>query len=175
VVSPLYLISIIKANKNPGFLYYSATSLSIFISPLPGILLLWIRPEFFKYYNLAFAIPSIIYGTIVFPLWAKGGYTLNVQHIMVIQNYAYLNAIKDKIFRLGLKWAPTGDKKAHKSHKYRNMRILAWIWWIVVLGGLISATVYRVRHGLKWYNTIPLLILNAYNLYLSHPFLLWSG
>ena len=64
-----------------GFFYYSAVSLGIFISPIPGILLLWFRPEWFKYYNLAFAIPSIVYGLLVFRLWAKASYGMNVQHI----------------------------------------------------------------------------------------------
>jgi hypothetical protein len=158
-----------------GFLYYSATALSIFVSPIPGILLLWVRPELFRYYNLAFAIPSILYGTILFPLWSKGTYGFNVQHIMVIQNYAYLNAIKDKIIRIPLLWAPTGDKKAHKSNKYRNMRIVAWVWWFFVFGGLISAVTWRTIHGFPWYNALPLILLNAYNFYLSHPFLMWSG
>jgi hypothetical protein len=93
---------------------------------------------------------------------------------MVIQNYAYLNALKDKIIHIPLLWAPSGDKKAHTSQKYRNMKILAWIWWILVLGGLISAVTWRVIDGLHWYNTLPLILLNAYNLYLSLPFLLWN-
>jgi len=55
-----------------GMMYYSAVSLSIFISPIPGILLLWIRPAMFKYYNLAFALPSVLYGLFLFRAWAKG-------------------------------------------------------------------------------------------------------
>lgn len=140
-----------------------------------GILLLWIRPDLFKYFNLAFAIPSILYGAVLFPLWAKADYGFNVQHIMVIQNYAYLNALKDKIMGTALQWVPTGDAKAHKSNKYRNMRILAWIWWFMVLGGMISAVVWRLVHGFEWYNCLPLILLNAYNFYLAHPFLFWSG
>jgi hypothetical protein len=158
-----------------GFLYYSAVCVSIFISPLPGILLLWVRPELFKYYNLAFAIPSVLYGAIVFPLWAKGRYGFNVQHIMVIQSYAYLNAIKDKLFGKALLWVPSGDSKAHKSHKYRNMRIFACIWWFLVLGGMVTVVTWRLVHGFTWYHTIPLLLLNSYNLYLAHPFLLHCG
>ena len=142
---------------------------------MAGILLLWIRPDLFKYFNLAFAIPSILYGAVLFPLWAKADYGFNVQHIMVIQNYAYLNALKDKIMGTALQWIPTGDVKAHKSNKYRNMRILAWIWWFMVLGGMISAVVWRLVHDFEWYNCLPLILLNAYNLYLAHPFLFWSG
>ncbi|KAJ9131369.1 Cellulose synthase catalytic subunit [Pleurostoma richardsiae] len=154
-----------------GFFYYSAVSLGIFISPIPGILLLWFRPEWFKYYNLAFAIPSIVYGLLVFRLWAKASYGMNVQHIMHIQSYAYLTAIKDRLFGIELMWAASGDAKAHKSHKYRNMRILCWMWTCVVLGGMVSAVTYRILKGLEWYQTLPLIILNLYNLYVAHRFL----
>lgn len=155
-----------------GFLYYSAVSLGIFISPIPGILLLWFRPEWFKYYNLAFAIPSIVYGLIVFRFWAKASYTMNVQHVMLIQSYAYLTAIKDRLFGIELMWAASGDAKAHKSNKYRNMRILCWIWTILCTGGMISAVTWRLTHGFEWYNPIPLIVLNVYNLYVAHRFLL---
>ncbi|KAF2806686.1 uncharacterized protein BDZ99DRAFT_510405 [Mytilinidion resinicola] len=155
-----------------GFMYYSAVALSIFVSSIPGILLLWFRPIYFKYYNLAFAVPSIAYGLIVFHFWAKASFGFNVQHIMVIQSYAYLTAIKDKIFGKTLQWVPTGDARAHKSNKYRNMRILCWMWTLTVLGALVGAVTYRVGFkGMVWYNTLPLIILNVYNVYLAHPFL----
>ncbi|KAG7291071.1 hypothetical protein NEMBOFW57_001081 [Staphylotrichum longicolle] len=157
-----------------GLLYYSAVSLGIFISPIPGTLLLFFRPEWFKYYNLAFAIPSIIYGSLLFRFWAKAKYGFNVQHVMVVQSYAYLTAIKDRLFGIELLWAASGDKKAHKSNKYRNMRILCWLWTIVSVGGVVAAVTYRVVTGFPWYHTIPLLVLNAYNVYITHYFLLCS-
>jgi hypothetical protein len=158
-----------------GFFYYSAVAVSIFLSPIPGILLLWIRPELFRYYNIAFAIPSVLYGVILFPLWAKGRYGFNVQHIMVIQSYAYLNALKDRCLGQALLWAPSGDSKAHKSHKYRNMRILCSVWWFLVLGGMITAVTFRVKQGFHWYNALPLILLNTYSFYLAHPFIVYRG
>ncbi|KAJ2898766.1 hypothetical protein MKZ38_003676 [Zalerion maritima] len=155
-----------------GLLYYSAVSLNIFLSPIPGILLLWLRPEWFRYWNLAFAIPSIIYGLILFRYWAKAEYGLNVQHIMVVQSYAYLTSIKDRLFGVELLWAASGDKKAHKSNKFRNMRILAWIWALLVFGGMVSAVTWRLAHGFPWYHPLPLIIINVYNLYLANRFLL---
>lgn len=146
-------------------------SLGIFISPIPGILLLWFRPEWFKYYNLAFAIPSLVYGLLVFRFWAKAAYGMNVQHIMLIQSYAYLTAIKDRLFGIELMWAASGDAKAHKSHKYRNMRILCWVWILLVEGGMVSAVTYRLLNGFPWYNPIPLIVLNLYNFYVAHRFM----
>lgn len=148
--------------------------MGIFVSPIPGTLLLLFRPEWFKYYNLAFAIPSIVYGSIIFRFWAKASYGFNVQHAMVIQSYAYLTAIKDRLFGIELLWAASGDKKAHKSNKYRNMRILCGCWTITTLGGMIAAVTYRLLGGFPWYHTIPLIMLSVYNLFITHYFLFAS-
>jgi hypothetical protein len=94
---------------------------------------------------------------------------------MVIQNFAYLNALKDKLIGRELEWVPTGGSKRHTSSKYRNMRIFAWIWWFMVIGGLASAVSWRLIHHFPWYNTLPLIILDSYNLYIAHPFLFYSG
>ncbi|KAH7333127.1 nucleotide-diphospho-sugar transferase [Rhexocercosporidium sp. MPI-PUGE-AT-0058] len=157
-----------------GMMYYSAISISIFINPIPGILLLWVRPEFFKYYNLAFAAPSVVYSLIAFRFWAKAKYGLNVQFIMVIQSYAYLTAIKDRLFGRALAWVPSGDNASHRNNKYRNMRILAWCWIFTYLGALIAALVYRciTDKTFKIYNAIPLIVLDAMNLFFAHRFLL---
>lgn len=156
-----------------GMMYYSAISISIFINPLPGILLLWVRPEFFKYYNLAFAVPSLFYSLFAFRFWAKGGFSLNVQYIMVIQSYAYFTAIKDRIFGRALAWVPTGDNKSHRNTKYRNMRILCWCWHFTFFGALIAAIVYRKMkdQDFKVYNAVPLLALDTMNLFFAHRFL----
>ena len=158
-----------------GMMYYSALSLGIFVTPLPGILLLWVRPEFFKYYNLAFAIPSLIYSLVCFRLWAKASFNLNVQFIMVIQTYAYFTAVKDRLFGRALAWVPTGDAKGHKNHKYRNMRIMACVWFLMVQTALISGVTYRIIHGLEWWNCLPLLFLDTFNLFLAHRFLLCNS
>jgi hypothetical protein len=88
-----------------------------------------VRPDYFKYWNLAFAVPSVVYGIVVMRLWARAAYGFNVQHAMTIQNYAYLTAIKDRICGVELQWAASGDQTVHaRSHKYRNMRLLCIAW-----------------------------------------------
>ncbi|WZH50420.1 uncharacterized protein QYS62_011664 [Fusarium acuminatum] len=154
-----------------GFLYYSAVSLNIFLSPIAGTLLLAFRSEWFKAWNLAFALPSIFYGIVVFKVWTKASYGFNVQHVMVIMSYAYLTAIKDRIFNIELLWAASGDSKAHKSNKYRDMRILCWLWTITVTGAMIGVVVWRLLTGFTWYHTLPLMIINLYNFYITHRFL----
>lgn len=140
-----------------------------------GILMLWIRPDYVRYYNLAFAIPSILYSIIVLRCWAKASYGFSVQYVMVIQAYAYLMAIKDRLLGQALAWVPSGDTKAHKNNKYRNMRILAICWCFTVLSLITAGTIYQCLRGLPFYDCLPLIILNLFNMILSHRFMFWHG
>ncbi|KAF2134972.1 glycosyltransferase family 2 protein [Dothidotthia symphoricarpi CBS 119687] len=158
-----------------GMMYYSAISLSIFLNPLPGLLMIWVRPDYVRYYNLAFAVPSLIYSIIAIRFWAKARYGFNVQFIMYIQSYAYMTAIKDRLFGRALAWVPSGDTKAHKNNKYRNMRLLAWVWTVSSCGALISGVTYQCLQGFKWYDAFPTLLLMAFNLFLAHRFLFCHG
>lgn len=158
-----------------GMMYYSAISLSIFLNPLPGILMIWVRPDYVRYYNLAFAVPSLIYSIIAIRCWAKAQYGFNVQFIMYIQSYAYMTAIKDRLFGRALAWVPSGDTKAHKNNKYRNMRILAWVWTMSSAGALIAGVTYQSLQGFAWYDAFPTALLMTFNIFLAHRFLFCHG
>jgi hypothetical protein len=54
-----------------GLLYYNADALGIFLNPLPGVLLIYARPDLVRYYNWAFTLPSLINTVVVFPLWSR--------------------------------------------------------------------------------------------------------
>ncbi|KAH6898001.1 family 2 glycosyl transferase [Thelonectria olida] len=155
-----------------GFLFYVTLSLNIFINPLPGIFLLALRPDFVRVWNLAFAAPSFFYSLLVIPLWAKCSYSYNVQHVMTVQSFAYLTAIKDRVFNITAPWAVSGDAKAHKTNKYRDARIFCWVWMISVSGSTIGLVVWRIlTHVLRWWDPLPLLIIIAYNLFKTHYFM----
>lgn len=94
---------------------------------------------------------------------------------MVLQAYAYLQALADRIFHTEALWVPSGDTKSHKNNKYRNMRILAWAWLIVYETALISAIAYRVVGGLAFYNVIPIILLDAINVFFAHRFLFFHS
>jgi hypothetical protein len=72
-----------------GMLYYSASALTIFVSPLPGILLIFFNIELLKWYNLAFAGPIIIYGWFVYRVWGRSKHSMCVQLSGVMQQYAH--------------------------------------------------------------------------------------
>ncbi|KAG7007180.1 hypothetical protein G7Y79_00011g030780 [Physcia stellaris] len=157
-----------------GFLYYTTTAMEPLFRIVPAPLILWARPEYFRYYYMFFAIPSLLLEVLAYKLWARGRYTLSVQYARLIQSYAYLHAIWDILAGKKLSWMPSGDGKAHRDHRYRNMRILAWAWEIIHACVLIPACVYRVVQGkTAWYNLLPLMIFVGYNLLCVHRFLLY--
>lgn len=63
-------------------------SLNLIIGPMPGVLLLALRPKRVKVWNIASALPSYIYGLVILPLWAKGNYKFNVQPVLTLQSHA---------------------------------------------------------------------------------------
>ena len=160
-----------------GVMYYLTTAIQPFLGPIPAPLILWSRPELFKYYNLFFAFPNLLLSLIALRIWTRARYTLSVQYVQIIMSYAYLQAIWDTIAGTKSTWVPSGVQasgKDHKNHRYRNMRILAWAWTITHTTLLVTAGAYRVVGGMPWYNLVPVLVIDAFNLLCVHRFLLYQ-
>ncbi|TFK44990.1 nucleotide-diphospho-sugar transferase [Crucibulum laeve] len=165
-----------------GMMYYSAAALMIFLVPLPGLLMLWANPSFVFWYNFCYAFPSLIYSVIIFRLWSRQMYNLNVNYVFAIQQYAYLMAVKDRIFGTTASWVPSGDnsghakgkKKAGGNNKYRNMRILCCVWVWGTTGGMIAGVTLRIVQGYTWYNFLPLLLLDGFTVFTCHKFIFFS-
>ncbi|KAL8828867.1 MAG: hypothetical protein Q9191_002341 [Dirinaria sp. TL-2023a] len=161
-----------------GVMYYITTAIQPFMGPLPAPLILWTRPDLFKYYNLFFAFPNLLLSLIALRIWTRCRHTLSVQYVQILMSYAYLQAILDLM--AGTKsssWVPSGVQaggKAHKNRRYRNMRVLAWGWTITHTSLLVSAGAYRVTGGMPWYNLVPVLVIDAFNLLCLHRFLLYQ-
>ena len=157
-----------------GFLYYITTAVEPGFRNIPAPLILLARPQYFRYYYMFFAVPSLLVEVLAYKLWARGRYTLSVQYARLIQSYAYLHAVWDIIAGKKLSWMPSGDGRAHRNDKYRNMLILAWAWEMIHACVLILACVFRVVQGrTAWYNLPPLLVFAGYNLLCVHRFLLY--
>ena len=91
-------------------------------------------------------------------------------------SFAFLQAIIDLVKVAKLPWIPSGGGgKVHsQNHRYRNMRIVAWGWTIAHNGLLIAAGSYRVARGdLRWFNLIPAMIIDGFNLLCMHRFLVY--
>ncbi|PPR03338.1 hypothetical protein CVT24_012578 [Panaeolus cyanescens] len=165
-----------------GMMYYTAAAIMAFLASLPGLLVLIFKPDLMMWYNFAYALPSLIYSVFVFRLWSRQRYNFNVNFVFVIQQYAYLVAIKDRIFGTTASWIPSGDNKSHVkskkkktgNNKYRNMRILCGLWMGGSAVGLTIGVTFRIIEGYPWYNFLPLILLDAFNLFIAHRFIFFS-
>ncbi|KAF9047517.1 nucleotide-diphospho-sugar transferase [Panaeolus papilionaceus] len=165
-----------------GMMYYTAAAFMAFLASFPGLLMLIFNPGMVMWFNFAYAFPSLIYSIFVFRLWSRQRYNFNVNFVFVIQQYAYLMAIKDRIFGTTASWIPSGDNKSHVkskkkktgNNKYRNMRILCGLWMGGSAVGITIGVTIRIIEGYKWYNFLPLILLDAFNLFIAHRFIFYS-
>lgn len=117
-----------------GMLFYQATALSVFINFIPGLLVLHFYPQNIHWYNMAFSIPSFLFGTIHMRLWNKAPYGFSALRARVVSYHAHFFAIKDKIFGQVLPWVPTGAAvKNNLERRYKRM-VLSVNLGVIALG-----------------------------------------
>ncbi|MCJ1451398.1 hypothetical protein MMC28_001734 [Mycoblastus sanguinarius] len=93
-----------------GFLYYPALVLQAWLIHIPAPLVLWVKPDLFKYYNLFFPFGSIFISVVALRIWARGRYTLSVQYVEIIMSFAFLQAMWDIFRGTRMGWTPTGGR-----------------------------------------------------------------
>lgn len=90
--------------------------------------------------------------------------------------YAHLMALKDHLFGTFAVWVPTGDKAMQKpargstSKKYRNMRILCFLWVYSTTAAVIAGAGWQISRGLHWYDFLPALLFHVYTVFRTFPF-----
>lgn len=106
-----------------GFYDYPSVAIQAFAIHVASPLVLWTRPDLFKYYNFFLALPSIVVGFFAMKIWARGRYTLSAQYVTILVSYAALQAFLDLVRGRSMGWKPTGGRggKAHKNQRYQHM------------------------------------------------------
>ena len=151
-----------------GMMYYSATALAIFTGPLPGLLLIWIRPSAVFWYNVAFAVPSLIFSFFIMKIWAKQPYGFSCQRVRIIQSYSHLFAIKDKIMGSVISWVPTGGGASSKSSSqaYDASVKLMLVWTMMVTFLIVAGSGWFIN-SYPWYHFVPTILLAVFNLFMN--------
>ncbi|KAJ7236601.1 nucleotide-diphospho-sugar transferase [Mycena haematopus] len=163
-----------------GMFFYTSSALLILLNPLPGILMLVLKPSHLVYYNFVFVVPSLIDNIIVFRLWSRQSYNFNCNFVYIIQQYAYMMAIKDKLFGTTALWVSSGDNKSHGgktkggNNKYRNSRLLCAFWVYSCTAATIALSTFRILQGYHWYNYLPMLALDAWTVFITFPFIWYN-
>uniref|UniRef100_UPI003EBEED0B glycosyltransferase family 2 protein n=1 Tax=Streptomyces tabacisoli TaxID=3156398 RepID=UPI003EBEED0B len=110
-----------------GFLYYIHTALFTFAAPVVPLMLLLVLPGKLLVENLHLVLPSILYATIVFPMWHRTPYRLEAWAARMMYGWAHVFAIWDILRRNRVGWRPTGSSGA-RSDKTRRFWIGMWVW-----------------------------------------------
>ncbi|KAL8869773.1 MAG: hypothetical protein Q9174_004018, partial [Haloplaca sp. 1 TL-2023] len=117
-----------------NFLSFIFTTIQVIASPLPLPLILWCRPDWFKYYYIAYAILALLLELLVLRFWFGRKDAASVRSVRLIAGYAYLQGLLDQIF--GHKEGE--EKERDAMRRYRNMRLLACGWTFLHQGLLVG-------------------------------------
>ena len=125
-----------------GMFYYSATALGLFLTPIPGLLMVWFSPQYVYWYNLAFSVPSFLFSIFYMKAWNRTPYGLYTLKARLVSYYAHFFALKDKIFSSVMDWIPTGNASAIKANvrvkKFRRL-LFGWTGGTLLLGYIGAA------------------------------------
>lgn len=137
-----------------GFLYYITTAFSIFLLPLPGILLIWLRPENIRAVNMVFFVPALCFPLFLNFVWSRQGYGWDAMKAQLMANYAHAFAIWDKMRGNVIGWLPTGNSGTQATLLHR-FKLVARGWSLLGFGLALSGFV------MNWPNMemLPILLV----------------
>jgi cellulose synthase/poly-beta-1,6-N-acetylglucosamine synthase-like glycosyltransferase len=152
-----------------GFLYYITTGLAVFVSMLPGPIMMWFFPQAVAPENYLPFIGGPLIWFLILPLVSTGRWRVEVLRAQMLYSFAHSKAIWDTVRGRTAGWVPTGATKAPNpvaTTVIRTIRIVVPFNLLALVSGLVHvsvsfgaqqvwpAAVYAVIYG---YITIPLL------------------
>ncbi len=148
-----------------GMLFYISTGIGIILAPIPTVVMLVFFPEEIHWFNLLFAVPSLLYGTVLMWVWMKTRFTLDVIRIRQVSYFAHLFALIDHLTGRVEEWKPTGGSVS--SNRFQIFKPVAKIFWAASLLLIAGLTIWRISQGLDprdfilvtWFNTFWAVIL----------------
>eukprot|EP00752_Nemacystus_decipiens_P013327 g11801.t1 len=96
-----------------GMLFYLASALFIFLGPTPILLLVWVKADEVLWVYFGFTVPAVVFSMIIIPTWSKQDSifrAMSSHRVRVLQSYAHLFAIKDRLLGTVATWVPSGGK-----------------------------------------------------------------
>lgn len=139
-----------------GMLYYITTALSVVMTAIPSLLVLWFYPHLAHRYSVMFSLPSLLVGTVVMALWSRHKFGLYAIEARILAYWAHLFAIADKLRGSLMPWVPTGN--VQNSARYNWFRGLFTIY-SVGLTVLLAVGAYENRESAE---IIPMLVLTGF-------------
>ena len=127
-----------------GFMYYVHTALFTFVAPVIPIVLLYVFPYRISLANYVLILPSILYNTIIFPLWHRSRYRLDAWTVKMIYGWSHAFAILDILVGRRMGWQPTGGTA--KKSKTRRLWIGMSVWTGATAVLWVGGAAYQMLH-----------------------------
>lgn len=153
-----------------GFMYYISTAVNIFIAPLPGLIMLWVFPQFIFPENTVWLLGALALWYFVLPTMMRGHWRLDVLRVQQLYSFAHAVAILHILTGRTKEWVATGSANTKKTSiaitVTRVMRVTVVLTQLAVWSGIATATAtYGIQHTwamlcfalLSGYIQIPLL------------------
>lgn len=153
-----------------GFLYYISTAVNVFLSPLPGLVMLFGLPQWIMPQNSVWLLGAMVMWFVVVPIMYKSRWRIDVLRIQTLYSFAHAVAIVHVLTGTTREWVPTGAAKKITTplgtQIARVMRITVTVSLLVTWTGLAWATV-RYGFDMLW----AMWILAAIHAYVQVPML----
>jgi len=152
-----------------GMLYYFATALGVFLSPIPGLIMVWFYPKDVFWFNSLYSLPSFLFGFCFMRFWNRTPYGIFTMKTRFVSYYAHVFALWDKLAGSTMPWIPTGmnqeTKKVNKVALARRL-MLGWNCFYFLLG--ITGAVLSMK-GVFDYDFYPYMFVTTvyFSLHLS--------
>lgn len=150
-----------------GMMYYLTTGLSVIFASVPSIYLLLYKPEYIFWFNLIFALPSVILSVFYMKIWQKLPYDLDVLRVRQVSFYAHIYALKDILCNTLEEWKPTGANTSSK--RYDSFCVFYTFMTLAVPIVTIGLIMTRIEQGYDWHNFALLFALTIFNAYIAIP------
>lgn len=150
-----------------GMMYYVATALSVLLTPLPALAVVWFFPENVFWYNYLFSLPSFLFGVAIVAIWGTHRFGAFVLSARQVSYYAHLFAIWEKFKGNIIPWVPTGDAGQVKGSalylKYKTFMF----WWVTLITAIGFAGAFYRMESLFDFNFYPMLFFTGLHYWVS--------
>ncbi len=144
-----------------GFGFYTTTGLSALFAFVPSIYLMLFKVEYLHWFNVLWAVPSIILTNIYLRFWQKSGFSWSAIECRAVSFYAHLFALVDILFSQTEAWIPTGGVGTSQRYLFFKRFVKAHTLLLVI--SIFSLSAWRIAEGHAVYHFIPMWGLLAYH------------
>ena len=149
-----------------AFLYYMSSAALLFTGPFPTLTMMWFFPHQVYAHNYLVIVPSFAATLFAFPLLSRG-WRPTIYRVCVINSCCHLYALWYSVRGRVADWVPTGASRGQDPVPLAVSRILRT--WIVVVQGLLWASLVLRIHEFGWRPYWATLALTAYQLFMLAP------